>query len=358
MNSLELSGEAFTVVDPLPRDASNLGNATVVSQAVYSVSSNGVLAWRLGASPTRNSLTWFDRAGKKLGTLGEPANYSNPALSPDERSLAVDRRDAQTRMRDIWIFDLDRGASSRLTFDPAEDLGATWSPDGTRIVFTSDRRGKREIYQKLANGSGGDELLLESKDRYAHAEDQSPDGRFLLFNWQGGADQFDLFVLPLSSGHDRRPVRFLASEFKEGDGQFSPDGRFVAYRSYESGRSEAYVRDMSPDGTAGPGKWQVSTDGGSEPRWRRDGKELFYLAGPAAVSDASGPGTLMAVPLKTDGASFEPGVPQPLFEVRLPEQRRNRFVVTRDGQRFLVNTAFEPTFQPIQVLVNWLPSKR
>ncbi len=357
MNSLELSGEAFTVIDPRARDPYNAGTSAVASPAVYSVSSNGVLAWRIEASPTSNSLTWFDRAGKKLGTLAEPANYSNPALSPDERSLAVEQRDPQTRMRDIWIFDLVRGARSRLTFDPAEDLGATWSPDGARIVFTSDRRGSREIYEKLANGSGGDELLLESKDRYAHAEDRSPDGRFLLFNWQGGANQFDLFVLPLSSGRDRKPVPFLATPFREEQGQFSPDGRFLAYRSDESGRRDVYVREVSPDGTAGPGKWQVSTDGGAEPRWRRDGKELFYMSGPAAASDAGGPGTLMAVPLKTDGASFEPGVPKPLFEVRLPEQRRNRFVVTRDGQRFLVNTALEGTFQPIQVLVNWLPSK-
>jgi hypothetical protein len=353
---IELSGEAFTVSAPLALHYLNVsGIIGPVPRAPYSVSSNGVLTWLSGNALKSTSLTWFDRTGKELGTVGEPADYSNPALSPDERSLAVDRRGPE-KHRDIWVFDLLRGGRMRLTFDPAEDMGATWHPDGTRIAFTSERRGKRELYLRLANGSGDDELLLEAEDANASAEDWSLDGKWLAFNWRRHPRP-DLLVLPTSAAHDPKPVPFLATEFREDMSQFSPDGRFLAYRSDESGRSEVYVRDVSADGTAGRGKWQVSTDGGVEPRWRRDAKELFYLSGPAAVSPFAGPGMLMAVPVRVEGASFEPGIPKPLFEVRLPEWLRNRYVVTRDGRRFLVNRshAIEETFQGIQVMVNWLP---
>lgn len=240
-----------------------------------------------------------------------------------------------------------RGTSRRLTFDPADDLNPTWSPDGARIAFTSDRRGVREIYQKLANGSGEDELLLESKES-AHVEDWSADGKFLLYNYNRGGTPADLVLLPVSSADDRKPIPFLATEFEERMGQFARNGRWIAYCSNETGRAEVYVQS-SADGGSARGKLQVSTAGGIEPRWRGDGKELFYLSG----------STLLAVDVKTDGASFEAGIPKPLFEIRLlPEVRRNRYVVARDGQRFLVNTTLGQTSEPIHVLVNWLPSKR
>jgi Tol biopolymer transport system component len=342
VKKLELSGEAFSVAEQVAQFGF-LGTG-----AAYSISTNGVLAWVTGPSFASLQMTWLDRSGKKLGTLGEPADYSNPALSPDERSLAVGRIDPQKNTRDLWVFDLVRGTSTRLTFDPADDLNPTWSPDGSRIAFTSNRRGRRELYQKRANGSGDDELLLESKDPMA-VEDWSADGRFLLYNTTPGGTASNLGLLPLSPGSDRKPIAFLATAFLEREGQFASNSRWIAYRSNESGRDEVYVQGVSPDGARGQGKWQVSTAGGVEPRWRRDGKELFYLAG----------STLMAVDVKTDGASFEAGIPKPLFETHvLGELRRNRYVVTRDGQRFLVVSTVEQTTEPIHVLVNSLRPSR
>ncbi len=354
--SLELSGEAFPLnVQPTINTVIVSGMVGSFSVAVYSVSSNGVIAWVPAGASASTSLTWFDRAGKELGTVGEPAVYSNPALSPDERRLAVDLRNPQGT-RDIWIFDLVRGGRMRVTFDRAEDMGPTWHPDGTRIAFTSERLGNRSLYQKLVNGAGDDQLLLESKDGLSSAEHWSPDGKWLVFNWRRPALP-DLFMLPISGGRD--PIPFLATEFREDIRQFSPDGRYLAYRSDESGRHEVYVRDVTRAGTAGQGKWQVSTEGGAEPRWRGDGKELFYVSGAAATSGGPGPGTLDAVAVTTDGSSFVAGAPRPIFEVRLPGQLRNRYVVTRDGQRFLVNRG-NPIRDvlSIQVLMNWLPAKR
>jgi Tol biopolymer transport system component/predicted Ser/Thr protein kinase len=334
---LALSGEAVSLTESVALQAARL-----LPGAAFSVSGNGVLAWQPG-SGEETQLTWFDRSGKKLGTLGEPAEYSNPALSPDEKSLAVGRQDPQGKTRDLWVFDLVRGMQTRLTFDPADDFNPTWSPDGIRIAFTSDRRGRRELYQKLANGSGDDELLLQSQDLAYSAEDWSADGKLLLYNRGGGQRQADLYLLPMSRGVDRKPITFLATEFSEQHGQFAPNGRWIAYSSDETGPLEVYVQGVSPGGVRGQGKWQVSTAGGVQPRWRRDGQELFYVSG----------STLMAVDVKTDGASFEAGIPRQLFEVPLPPERRNRFVAARDGQRFLVNTALEQTSGPIHVLVNY-----
>jgi len=251
--------------------------------------------------------------------------------------------------RDIWVFDVTRRTGKRLTFDPADDTNPTWSPDGTWIAFTSNRGGAREIYRKLANGSGEDELLLPSKNGPVHVEGWSPDGKLLLYNhWPGGKPS-DLFVLPLSSGNVQKPIAFLATGFMEHMGQFAPNGQWIAYHSLGPGRDGVYVKGVSAEGRTGSGEWQVSTASGLEPRWRGDGRELFYVAGT----------TLMAVDVKTDGPSFDAGVPRPLFEMSLPpEPRRNRLVVTRDGQRFLVNTPVEQTSEPIDVLVNWLPAKR
>ncbi len=358
---LVLTGEPLSLsVQPAVYRFAVSGIINLVPWAGYSISSNGVLAWFPGGSAAASTtLTWLDRTGKELGTLGEPSAYSNPALSPDERRLAVDVRNAEGN-RDIWIFDIVRGGRTRLTFDAAEDFSATWSPDGTRIAFVSQRRSSRELYQKLANGSGPDELLLESKDALASLEHWSPDGRWIVFNRRRQGPP-DLHLLPMSAGPRPIPMPFLATEFRENMGQFSPDGRFLAYGSDESGRHEIYVRDISPDGTAGQGKWQVSTDGGFEPQWRRDGKELFYVhvSGSAATSGGPGPGTLEAVAVTSHGPSFAAGPPRPLFEVGLPDQRRNRYVVTGDGQRFLVNREnARPDAQSVQVLMNGLPGER
>lgn len=323
---LELSGEPFPIAEQVAE--------TQFFGSAFSVSGNGVLAYRSGGAGGNTELVWFDRSGKRLQSVGEPAVYTNPALSPDEMRLVVDRLDPKTKSRDIWTFDLVRGTASRLTFDSADDHNAAWSPDGTRIAFASDRKGHRDLYQKLASGTGEDELLLESAERKA-VEDWSPDGRFLLYD-QG--QPLDLWVLPLFG--ERTPFPFLKSPFTESQAQFSANGRWVVYGSNESGRNEIYVQAFPPTG----GKWQVSTARGSDPQWRLDGKELFYLEG----------GKMMAVPVNTGGPAFEAGIPAALFTTAIPvASRRNRYVVAANGQRFLVNTVPEELQSVFTVVLNW-----
>ena len=310
----------------------------------YSVSSNGEVAWEPAASHMVQ-LTWFNRSGRKLSTLGEPASYWTPALAPGETQLAVAQRDEQTGTRDLWLLDFASGGRRRLTFDPADDVNPTWSPDGSRIAFDSNRTGTYEIYLKLANGAGGDELLKASPNGPNFVEDWSSDGTFLVYNHQPRGPS-DIYLLPLLG--KGTPIPVTATRIGDDMGQVTRSGRWIAYRSQESGRSEVYVRGVSLDGTSDPGKWQVSTEGGVEPRWRGDGRELFYMAGP----------TLMAVEVKTAGGSFEAGKPTPLFEARLPfAGGRNRYVVTRDGQRFLFEVLTEQSHEPIRVTMNALPAR-
>ena len=303
--SLRLSGEPFPVLE-------QLAIFKGVPKALYSISANGVLAWRPRSTLEPTQLAWFNRSGEKLGTLGDPALVFGAVLSPDERSVAVSRRDTVTSMnsrRDIWIYDVARGTTPRrLTFDPADEMNPVWSPDGSRIAYSSDRRGVREIYQKRTDGSGDEELLLASTVRPLFVEDWSPDGRFIVYSSPMGLpNKQDLFLLPLSPAAERKPVPFLETDAVEFTGAIAPNGRWLAYRSQEAGRGDVYVSDLSPRGQRGPGKWQVSTGGGFEPRWRRDGKELFYVAG----------STIMAVAVKPDAPSFEAGTPRPLFDVPL-----------------------------------------
>ena len=263
--------------------------------AFFSASSNGVLAFR-GGSFANTRLTWYDRQGTVVGMAGEPGQYSDVALSPDGTRVAV--RLAGPRMVgkagqwgniDIWLHELDRGISTRFTFDPAAEGMPVWLPDGSSIVFYSNRDGPNNLYQKPSSGAGNEEALLKSgEDKSPY--DWSPDGRFLLYATRSQGTGLDLWVLPLA-GDNRKPSLYLKTEFNEGQARFSPDGRFVAYTSNESGKSEVYVRPFpSPSG----GKWMVSTGGGFQPRWRRNGKELFYVSADAM---------LMAV-----GVNLSPGI--------------------------------------------------
>jgi eukaryotic-like serine/threonine-protein kinase len=347
--SLELSGEPFPVLEQL----SLFKLAGMAPVATYSVSANGVLAWRPRSTSMMEpkQLTWFDRSGQKLGTLGEPGAYISANLSPDERSVAVSRVDPASNLnnrRDIWILDVERGTSRRLTFDPADESNPVWSPDGTRIAFFSDRRGVREIYQKAADGSGEEELVLASKGQPLNLEDWSQDGRFLVYNAPMGLpNRQDLFLLPMSGAGERKPITFLATEAIEMMGAISPNGRWLAYRREVAGRGEIHVTDISPQGRSGPGKWQVSTGQGWQPLWRRDGRELLYLAD----------SVLMAVAVKPDAKSFEAGAPRSLFDLPTPSRLKDRFVVARDGQRFLLSVPLQSP-EPVRVLVNWLPPGR
>ncbi len=281
----------------------------------------GVLAYRRGVGDAVE-MAWFDRSGRRLSKAGDAAEYTNPALSPDGKRLAVGRVDPQKKTRDIWVTDLERGVSSRLTVNDADDLNPTWSPDGRRIAFSSNRSGTRDIYWKLSSGAG-DEHLFAGGPGVKSVEDWSPDGKTLIYNQTLGKPG-DVMALPLEG--DAKPRVVLGQPYSEEQARLAPNGRWIAYRSTESGAAEVYVQSYPP----AEGKWQISTGGGQEPQWSRDGKELFYLSG----------AKLMVVDVRTGGASFEAGRPRELFEMLIPsETRRNRFVVSPDGQRFLALVA-------------------
>jgi Tol biopolymer transport system component len=343
LRDLKLLGEPRQVAGNIER----IESQGIFPGAIFAASPNGVLVWRKASRKFDSILQWVDRSGRKLGVVGEVADYSNPALSRDNRRLSIDIRDPLTRTRDIWIFDLLRGAKTRITTDPADDVNSSWSPDGTRIAFSSERAGQRDIYQMPADGSGAAELLLGDKGGPKNVEDWSLDGKYLVYNNYPALSpaQIKLYLLPLAG--DRKPVPFVNTEIGASQGQFSPNGRWLAYRSFESGKSEVYVQGVTPDSLQSRGKWLISTAGGEIPRWRRDGKELFYHSGT----------TFYAVDVKTDGPAFEVGIPRQLFEaatVRNNNAGGTPFEVSSDGQRFLILVPTEtPGGDPLQVLVNW-----
>jgi serine/threonine protein kinase len=303
----------------------------------FSVSQNGVLAYRRAPPEQNNDLTWYDRQGKRLGTVGEPAIYSNPALSPDGKRLAISRLDLASNTRNIWVMDLVRGTSSRFTFEKADHLNPVWSPDGSRIAFSSPRKSEtiRDLYWKSASGAGTEEAILEDSGNKS-LENWSPDGKFLLFNLNLGTE---IDAVPI--GGDRKPFPVLKSSFSQDHASVSPDGRWIAYSSQESGRREVFVQNFPLAG----GKWQISTNGGTEPSWRRDGKELYFMEGIK----------LVAVEVKASGSSFDAGIPKELFKVpEVATLRRNNYVPTADGQRFLfITTQTGEDTQPFVVVQNW-----
>ena len=330
-DKLELTGEPFPV-------AEHVAYNPVLGRAAFSVSENGVLAFRTGSGQIDQPL-WFDRGGQQIGSLGEAGIYFNLWLSPDERRAAVDRADPQTGANDIWLFDLSRGIPSRFTTDPGSDSNPLWSPDGSRIVFTSSREGVLNLYQKVASGVGNEEVLLKSGEEKV-PDDWSADGRFIVFETLNPKTKWDLWVLPMSG--DRQPSPFLQTEFNERQAQLSPDGKWIAYTSDESGTRDVYVQTFPAPG----GRWRVSTGGGTQPRWRRDGRELFYIAAGRK---------LMAADVKP-GATFEAGVPKLLFDTRVLTSTdfRNHYVVSADGQRFLINSIIEERGAiPISIVKNW-----
>jgi Tol biopolymer transport system component len=259
-----------------------------------------------------------------------------PHLSPDGKRLVIKRNN------DIWVIDLARDTGIRLT--SAFSQLPVWSPDGSQIIFQSSTNevGKRGIVRKAANGVGELELLLNGVN-FPH--EISPDGRFILFSRRGVKTRLDIWALPLFG--DRKEFPLMNSPFDEREPQLSPDGRWLAYGSDETGSYEIYVRPFSADGKVGDDKRRVSTNGGSEPKWRANGQELFYIAGD---------GQLMSVPVKTSGAGIEFGTPRALFKTRLFGQQAilHEFDVTPDGQRFIVGTLIgEPKAPPPTVILNW-----
>jgi Tol biopolymer transport system component len=280
---------------------------------------------------------WFDRAGKPLGLIGSPGGYLNFGLSPDEDRVALARFDRQTGTPDIWLLDLARGIESRFTFDPAPELFPLWSPDEERIVWLSIREGLFSLHRKASSGAGQEELLLRS-DHQKHPTDWSGDGRFIVYQDNDPKTKWDVWVLPLDG--ERNPFPFAQTRFNETNGRFSPNSKWIAWTSDDSGSNEVYVQAFqNPEG-----RRQISIKGGDHPRWRRDGKELFYIAAD---------GKLMAVEVKS-GAGFESGAPKELFDMRSIRAMGGNYAVTGDARRFLVMTSIEEaTPAPFTVVLNW-----
>jgi Tol biopolymer transport system component len=249
---------------------------------------------------------------------------------------------------DIWLHELTRGIDTRFTFHASRNATPVWSPDGRRIAFASTRTGSSNLYVKDTNGIGQDDPLLEAGPSRIPT-DWSRDGRYLLYSETGSKTKSDLWVLqdPGGSPHDRKPIPFLQSPFDEGQGQFSPDGRWIAYTSNESGRDEVYIRSFP----SGAGKWKISITGGQFPRWRHDGRELFYL---------SPDHKLMVAALKAASGFqpvFEVAAPHALFETRIPNVFNFPYAIAGNGTRFLLNnTVGDAVDTPLTVVVNWLAS--
>jgi eukaryotic-like serine/threonine-protein kinase len=327
-----VTGEAITIADGIESDS------PLRSGGFFGLT-DSVLAYRSASPDSR--LVWFDRAGTRAGTFPTVADYQHPSLSPDDRTLAIEKTDPATKRHTVWLLDLSRGLTSRLFSDPPGAHNPVWSTDGRQISFSSNRFGGLDVFRIPADGSGEDSLVLNMHASWAVVvTDWSRDGRLLLCERHRGG-QSDLWTLPVDAPGQGVPL--LTTSADERQAKLSPDMRWMAYSSNETGRHEVYVRRFP----GGESKWQVSTGGGVQPEWRHDRRELFYLA-----LD----GTLMAAAIKRDDP-FGTDPPHALFDTGIRASfvnRRNQYVVTRDGQRFLVNVSAEDeNSAPITVVLNW-----
>jgi len=327
------TGDAFPIVERIDQDPYDDGFA------LFSVAINGVLAYRGGVTEDRE-LRWFDRAGRQLGALVSPGEYRDLAISRDGRRLAYEQMDPHLGTRDVWIRELDRGGLLRLTAQPDEDGAPVWSPDGRELAFSGIRDRQIQVLKKSAAG-GRETTLLKAA---AVPLDWSPDGRRLVVELMTPGRGTDLMLLDVEDGS---LAPYLATPYMEREAQFSPDGRFMAYSSSESGQREVYVEPIPRDGR----RWRLSTDFGREPRWRGDGQEIFYLG----RQD-----TLMSVAVTPAGANLNAAGPAPLFRTRIRSADvRYHYAASPDGERFLVNTVVEDApGTPINVWIDWLAGTR
>jgi dipeptidyl aminopeptidase/acylaminoacyl peptidase len=322
---------------PVPVVADDNVDYNWASGAPTASASAGTLVFSTGKYRD-SQLTWVNRAGRPVGTVGDPSVYYDPVLSPDGAMLAVEKGDADRGSTDLWTVDLARGAFSRLTSAPGfEDL-PTWSPDGRRIAFASDQGLAPRMLVMNANATGSEDFIIEGR---LFPMDWSPDGRYLLYTTDGGATRQDIWMYDFER---KAATALLASAFNERRPKFSPDGKWIAYVSDESRTPQVYARSF-PNGAV---KIQISSAGGNQPQWRRDGKEIFYLAPDS---------TLMAVNVHAGGAGLVVGAAQPLFQTNNPDESRvlrNNYAASADGQRFLVmSPLIGPNVSPLVAVINW-----
>jgi Tol biopolymer transport system component len=306
----------------------------------FSIAANGTLAYRTGGAAANRELVWVDRTGRRLGTATKTTAIENKfSLSPDEKTLVM-RIDTASRA-DLWLQDMGRSVLTRFTFRAGMNTSPNWSPDSNDVVFALVAPGgfSTDIYRKTAGNAGEEELLLHAGIN-AYPTDWSADGKFVVYQQTDAKTADDLWLLPL--GRDHRPILYLQTAFNEANAQFSPDPqdspRWMAYQSDESGRNEIYIQAVPARGA----KYQISTAGGTNPHWRQDGRELYYM---------SADGKLVAVRV-TPGASLQIGTPQELFS----NAGMRYFVSSRDGQRFLINQLARreaAAVAPITVVTNW-----
>jgi Tol biopolymer transport system component len=339
--ALSLSGEAIRVADGVPLYGAGTPGApapatsSLTRNAIFAVSQNGVLIHRSGATTgaaqpaplgDQRSIVWIDRSGGRIEQVGSPGTYAGLDLSPDGARFAVHRHEGLGG--DNWSFDLTQGRMQRLTFDTDQDnQSPIWSPDGRQIAFSSRRDNKWGLYVKSADGTGNEELIFESDVPKAPL-DWSPDGKLLVYTQL--TPNPDVWAVPLAG--EKKPIPLVQSESVEQYPQVSPDGRWLAYQSNETGRNEIYIKPF-PEG---PGKWQVSTEGGNFPRWGRGGKELYFTQG----------ASMWVAAIRVTGSAPEAGVPQSLFGLGgnpstalNAHNAYNRFAVTDDGEKFLMTLA-------------------
>ncbi len=331
-DALSLQGEPIRVASGVSMLAVAAAVSFNAKWAAFAVSQTGVLAYRVAGSASspvaspeeQRSLFWFNRSGERTAAIATPGGYASIDLAPDGKRVAIHRH--QGTGGDSWFFDVAQGRMQRLTFDPTqENASPIWSPDGTRVAFASTRSGKSGIYVKPVDGASADELIVESTTTMEPMS-WSADGKLIVYDATGNSQ--DVWAVPVSG--DKKPFPLLQSPATEVNPQVSPDGKWMAFQSNESGRNEIYVRPF-PDG---PGKWQVSTDGGQYPRWRRDGKELYFTFN----------NSMHAAAIRVVGSSLEPGVPRVLFgfapmALGTDHPPYHRYAVAADGQRFLISQA-------------------
>ncbi len=313
----ELVGDAFPVTE-------NVMSHSGAAFAFFSVSDGGVLAYHAGTAATITTrLVWRDRQGNEISALGEDEFAFDVQLSPDGKSVAVSIEDNQTGGQDIWIYEVERGIKSRFTFSPGSDNTPEWSPDSSRIAFAGEQAGVRSIYLKTVDGAEDAQLFYQSDDGDMIPDAWSPDGRQIIANLNTGTGDVDLWLIPVDSPADAQPL--IATEFVEGYADVSPDGRWLAYASNESGEFEIYVTTYPQPGR----KWQVSTAGGGLPAWNAAGDRIIY-------SNLDG----MLHEVEVDGSSdtFRVGRIQELFLSERVQTLSENVAITADGERFLINT--------------------